>query len=160
VLATQWTQLDEWGKDGRMTDLSRTQILYPVFAMFYLVAFVLFRMGRMRFTAVARGEMDGRFYRTYDEGQEPPHMRVVTRHFINLFEMPVLFYVGTILAYVTGQVTHWLVGCAWAYVALRYLHSWIHLGSNDVLTRFRVYGASGIVLLVMWTSLLVQLVRQ
>ena len=142
-----------------MSGPSRTQILYPVFAMFYLVAFVLFRMARMRFGAVTRGEMDPRFYRTYDEGQEPPHMRVVTRHFINLFELPVLFYVAAILTYVSDQVTYWMVGCAWAYVAIRYLHSWIHLGTNDVLTRFRVYGASAIVLLVMWTSLLVQLLR-
>jgi hypothetical protein len=145
--------------DGRMAGPSPTQILYPVFAMFYLVAFVLFRMGRMRFTAVARREMDPRFYATYDDGQEPPHMRVVTRHFINLFEVPVLFYVGAILAYVTDQVTYWLIGCAWLYVALRYVHTWVHLGTNDVLTRFRVYGASGIVLLVLWTSLLVQLLR-
>lgn len=142
-----------------MTESSPTQILYPAFALFYLTAFVLFRMGYLRFTAVSRGEMDPRFYRTYDEGQEPPHMRVVTRHFINLFEMPLLFYVGTILAYVTGQGAPWLVGCAWAYVALRYLHSYVHLGTNDVLTRFRVYGASGMVLVVMWTSLLVGLVR-
>jgi hypothetical protein len=145
--------------DGGMADPSRTQILYPVFAMFYLVAFVLFRMARMRFGAVSRREMDPRFYRTYDEGQEPPHMRVVTRHFINLFEVPVLFYVGAILTYVTDQVTYWMIGCAWAYVVLRYVHTWVHLGTNDVLTRFRVYGASGLVLLVMWTSLLVQLLR-
>jgi hypothetical protein len=142
-----------------MSTLSRAQILYPVFAMFYLVAFVLVRMARMRFGAVQRREMDPRFYRTYDEGQEPAHMRVVTRHFINLFEMPVLFYVAVILTYVTDQVTYWMVGCAWAYVAVRYLHSWVHLGSNDVLTRFRIYGASALVLAVMWTTLLVQLLR-
>lgn len=142
-----------------MTNPSRVQILYPVFAMFYLVAFVLVRMARMRFGAVQRREMDPRFYRTYDEGQEPPHMRVVTRHFINLFEMPILFYVAAIMTYVTDQVSWWMVGCAWAYVGVRFLHSSIHLGSNDVLTRFRVYGLSALVLAVLWTSLLVQLVR-
>jgi hypothetical protein len=142
-----------------MTTPARVQILYPVFAMFYLIAFVLVRMARMRFGAVSRREMDPRFYRTYDEGQEPPHMRVVTRHFINLFEMPILFYVAAIMAYVTDQVSWWMVGCAWAYVAVRCVHSWVHLGPNDVLTRFRVYGLSGLVLGVMWTSLLVQLLR-
>ena len=142
-----------------MGDPSRTQILYPVFAMFYLVAFVLARMARLRLAAVGSREMNPRFYRTYDEGQEPEHMRVVTRHFINLFETPVLFYVGVILTYVSDQVTYWMVGCAWAYVAIRYLHSWVHLGSNDVLTRFRLYFASGLVLVVMWTTLLVQLLR-
>lgn len=140
-----------------MIESSPNLILYPVFAMFFLAAFVLARLARMRFGAVRRGEVSARFYQTYDEGEEPKELRVVTRHFINLFEMPVLFYVGVILIYITHQVTYWLVFCAWAYVGLRYLHSYIHLGTNDVLTRFRVYFASGVMLLVMWSSLLVQL---
>jgi hypothetical protein len=52
-----------------------------------------------------------------------------------------------------------LVACAWLYVALRYVHTWIHLTSNDVLLRFRIYFGSGLVLVVMWASLFVQLVR-
>lgn len=142
-----------------MTEVSPNLILYPVFAMFFLVAFVLARMARMRVGAVRKGDVSIRFYRTYDEGEEPKELRVVTRHFINLFEMPVLFYVGIILIYITHEVNYWLVFCAWAYVGLRYLHSYIHLGTNDVLTRFRVYFASGLVLVVMWSSLLVQLLR-
>jgi hypothetical protein len=125
--------------------------------MFYLVAFVLARMARMRFAAARSGAVDPRFYRTYDEGEEPKELRVVTRHFINLFEMPMLFYVGIVLIYIAQQVNVWLIVCAWGYVGLRYLHSYVHLTSNDVLTRFRIYFASGLVLLVMWTSLLVQL---
>jgi hypothetical protein len=142
-----------------MADPARTTILYPVFAMVLLVAIVLVRMARMRFSAVARGEMSARFYRTYAEGEEPEHMRVVTRHFVNLFEMPVLFYVVVILTYVTDQVGYWMIGCAWGYVGLRYLHSWVHLGSNDVLLRFRIFFASGMVLWAMWATLLVQLLR-
>lgn len=133
-------------------------ILYPVFAMFFLVAFVIGRLARMRFAAVTKRDVDVRFYRTYDEGAEPKEIRVVTRHFINLFEMPVLFYVGVILTYITHQVNYWLVLCAWVYVALRYLHSYVHLTSNDVMLRFRVYFTSALVLLVLWSSLLVQLI--
>lgn len=142
-----------------MSEPSPILILYPVFAMFYLVAAVLARMAYLRVGAVGRREVNARFYKTYDEGCEPEHIRVVTRHFINLFEVPVLFYVTVVMAYVTSQVSYWLIACAWTYVALRYLHTLIHLTSNDVLTRFRVYGASGLVLLVMWSSLLFQLVR-
>jgi hypothetical protein len=134
-------------------------ILYPVFAMFLLVAIVLVRMARMRFAAVGRGEVGARFYRAYQDGEEPEALRVVTRHFINLFEMPVLFYVGVILTYVTHQVSYWMVGCAWGYVAVRYAHTYVHLTFNDVLLRFKLYFASGFVLLVMWGSLLVQLLR-
>jgi hypothetical protein len=83
---------------------------------------------------------------------------VISRHFINLFELPVLFYVGVIMTYITHNVSAWLVGLAWLYVALRYVHSAVHLGSNDVRVRVTVYFASALVLLLLWASLFVQLV--
>jgi hypothetical protein len=61
-----------------------------------------------------------RFFRTYVGDDEPESLRVTSRHFSNLFEVPVLFYVVVLMTYVTGQVGYWLVGCAWVYVALRY----------------------------------------
>lgn len=142
-----------------MTQVDPNLILYPVFAMFYLTAGVLTYMGITRFGAVRRRTMNADFYKTYDRGEEPEHMRKITRNFINLFEVPVLFYTGVTLTYVTHQVSYWLIGCAWLYVALRYVHSYIHLTSNEVLLRFRIYIASGAVLLVMWTSLLVEILR-
>jgi len=42
-------------------------------------------------------------------------------------------------------------------VALRYAHTFVHLGRNDVRTRFGLYFASGFVLALMWGTLLVQL---
>jgi len=136
---------------------SDNAILYPAFAMFALVAFVLVRLAKLRFGAVSSGVVDVRFYRTYQGGEEPEHVRVVTRHFINLFEVPLLFYVIAIMTYVTHQSSTWMVACAWAYVAVRYVHSYVHLTSNNVLLRFRLYLGSGVVLAVLWISLLVQL---
>lgn len=142
-----------------MTEPSPSLILYPVFAMFLLVALVFLRMRSLRFAAVRRNEVSVTFYRAFQDGAEPEPLRVVSRHFANLFEVLVLFYVGVIMIYITHQVNYWLLGCAWAYVALRYVHSYVHLTSNDVVVRFSVYLASGVVLAVMWASLLVQLVR-
>lgn len=134
-------------------------ILYPVFAMFLLVAVVLLRMRAMRFAAVRQREVSVRFYKAFQGDEEPEALRVIARHFANLFEVPVLFYVGVLMAYVTHQVTYWLIGCAWAYVALRYAHTWMHLTRNDVVARFSLYFASGAVLVVLWSTLLVQLLR-
>ncbi len=141
-----------------MGDSSPNLILYPVFAMFLLVAIVLLRMRRLRFAAVRSGEVSIKYYRAYQDGDEPEALRVVSRHFVNLFEMPVLFYVGVIMVYITHNVNAWLVGLAWLYVALRYMHSVVHLGSNDVRVRVTVYFASAFVLFVLWASLFVQLV--
>jgi len=141
-----------------MADPSPDQILYPVFAMFVLVAIVLLRMRRLRFAAVRSGEVSIKYYRAYQEGDEPEALRVVSRHFVNLFEMPVLFYVGVIMTYMTHSVSAWMVGLAWAYVTLRYVHSWVHLGSNDVRVRVTVYFASAGVLGLMYASLFLKLV--
>lgn len=134
-------------------------VFYPAFAMFFLVAVVLSRMGFLRVNAVRRGEMPLSFYRTFDRGEEPEPLRVVTRQFINLFEMPLLFHVVVIFAFITNQVTYLFVGLAWAYVLLRYVHTAIHLTSNHVPLRLSAYASSGLVLLVAWVTLLVQLLR-
>jgi hypothetical protein len=140
-------------------DPASNQILYPVFALFALVVFVLMRMRSMRFAAVRNREVSVRFYQAFQDGSEPEPLRVISRHFVNLFEMPVLFYVVVLMTYVTHNVSGWLVGCAWAYVALRYAHSYVHLTSNHVPVRVGVYFASGAVLLLMWATLLVALLR-
>jgi hypothetical protein len=142
-----------------MNEAESARILYPVFAMFLLVSIVLLRMRSQRFAAVRKQEVDAAFYKAYPDGGEPESLRVIGRHFSNLFEMPVLFYAVVLMIYVTRHVSTFLVSCAWLYVALRYLHSYIHLGSNDVIARFSVYFASAFVLAVMWATLLVQLLR-
>lgn len=142
-----------------MGALSPTLILYPVFAMVALTLAVLLRLRSLRFAAVRRGEVPVTFFRAYPEGGEPEALRVASRHYVNLFEMPVLFYVLTVLLYVTQQVNAWMVGAAWLYVALRYGHSIVHLTSNRVLPRFTLYFASTAVLALMWVGLLVLLLR-
>jgi len=132
-------------------------ILYPVFAMFLLTAAVLTRMGIARFGAVRSGTISLGFYRTFDAGEEPERLRVITRHFINLFEVPVLFYVAVIIAHISHTATFLLVGLAWAFVLLRCLHSYVHLSANDVPLRVSFYAASGLVLVVFWGTLFVQL---
>jgi hypothetical protein len=72
--------------------------------------------------------------------------------------MPVLFYVVGILILQTGQTGILTLSLAWAYVALRYLHSYIHLSSNKVIHRFRVYVLSCLVLIALWLTMFIHLV--
>lgn len=136
------------------------RILYPIFGMFLVVCVVFARLATVRVKGVGSGRMDPSFYRLYQGTEEPEDLRKVTRHFLNLFEMPVLFYVVTILAYVTQQGTDAMVALAWAYVALRAVHAWVHLGSNDVRTRFRVFLLSNVALVLLWACLFVRLVTR
>jgi hypothetical protein len=118
--------------------------------MFVLTAFCLFRLAYLRFTAVSRGAIDAKFFKLYRDADEPANLRVHSRHLTNLFEAPVLFYVIVIIAFVTGQAGALPLILAWAYVILRYAHSYVHLTSNRVITRFRLFAVSWIVLAALW----------
>jgi len=132
-------------------------ILYPVFAMAALTFFCVSRMGLLRFSAVRRGEIDGRFFRLYRDYEEPEYLRVLSRHVVNLHEAPVLFYAISIIAAVTETVSPLILALAWAYVTLRYVHSYIHLTSNKVIHRFHCFVTSQFVLIILWLVVLVGL---
>ncbi len=132
-------------------------ILYPAFAMAALTFFCSGRMGILRFSAVRRGEIDGRFFRLYRDYEEPEYLRVLSRHVVNLHEAPVLFYVISIIALATETVSILILTLAWAYVALRYVHSYIHLTSNKVIYRFRCFVASQLALMILWLIVLLGL---
>lgn len=71
-------------------------------------------------------------------------------NFLNLFELPLLFYVLAAFAMITQTVSPFLVTLAWVYVGLRALHSLIHLTYNKVMHRFSAWAASTLVLWAMW----------
>ena len=121
------------------------ELFFPVFLLMFHTLIVAATMGYKRYSAVSSGEVSPSYYEVY-VGEEPPQLRVFTRHLINLLEVPILFYLGTIIAFVTGQQSVLILSLAWLYVGLRLVHSFIHLGSNVVLLRFKVFVASMLVL--------------
>lgn len=71
-------------------------------------------------------------------------------NFRNLFELPLLFYAALIIAAVTGTAAAPLPALAWAFVALRALHSFIQCTYNRVMHRFSAHIAGGVVLWAIW----------
>jgi hypothetical protein len=134
------------------------EIVYPMFAMFALTVFVLLRMLSLRYTAAKNEEINMRFFKSYRGYEEPEHLRVISRHVINLFEMPMLFYVVGILILQTAQTGVLTLSLAWAYVALRCIHSYIHLTSNKVMMRLRAFMASSLVLVALWLTVFIGLI--
>jgi hypothetical protein len=134
-------------------------ILYPVFAMSGLTLFCIGRLGYLRYHAVRAGEVDPRFFSLYRGFEEPDRLAVHSRHVINHFETPLLFYRGCVIAYVTDQQGPLAIGLAWAYVGLRYIHSYVHLTRNIVIIRFRMFLLSMAVLTVLWLTILTGTIR-
>jgi hypothetical protein len=129
-------------------------IIYPVVAMFMLTFSVIGYMVVSRLTAIRRGDVSIRYYRRYNEGEQTPRLQVIGRHAQNHFEVPPLFYIAILFLYVTGSVTPIAIALAWIYFGSRCLHSFIHLGSNDVTHRFIAFALSGLTLICLWTLLL------
>jgi hypothetical protein len=55
----------------------------------------------------------------------------VSYSYSNQFELPVLFYVLTILAWVTRHADLIFVVLAWVFVIFRYLQAYVHVTSNQ-----------------------------
>jgi hypothetical protein len=125
-------------------------IFAPMSVLAFWTGFVLLLTGFRRVRGVATGRIPRDAFRVGESPGVPVDVVVFNRNFMNLLEMPLLFYVVCIALYVTRHVAPGLVGLAWGFVGLRMAHSTIHLGSNRVLPRFAVFAASNLVLLVLW----------
>jgi len=79
----------------------------------------------------------------------PAENSSASNNFKNLCEMPVVFYATCLYLTVFGQVDDLHVTCAWTFVILRVLHSFIHCSYNRVLHRFVAYLLSSIAVWVM-----------
>jgi hypothetical protein len=132
-------------------------IMYPVVTMafltFFLGLFVLF--ARIRSVSAAAVPMS--FYEVFMGGEPPVYVLKTTRHWANLFEAPVLFYVACLAALVLNLDQVLFVQLAWAYVVVRMAHSLIHLTYNRVSHRLTMFLLSQGVLIVMWVILLLHL---
>lgn len=81
----------------------------------------------------------------------PDRLKQIGNAYQNQLEVPVLFYAAALLAIVAGVVDAFVVGLAWAFVALRIVHAAIHVTHNVVIRRFQVFVACVVVLSVMWS---------
>ena len=75
----------------------------------------------------------------------------------NQFELPVLFYVLTILAWMTRHADVVFVVLAWIFVIFRYLQAYVHVTSNQVRLRGAFFGVSALVLAIMWIIYIVEM---
>ena len=127
-----------------------TLIFWPVFGMFVLVTLVVMRLATLRFNIVKNKKINLDYYKLMRGDTEPDLLIAAARNLANLFEMPVLFYVVVFVIFSTGHVDSAMLLFSWLYVAFRAGHSFVHLTSNHVMTRFRLYFLSNICLMVLW----------
>jgi hypothetical protein len=76
----------------------------------------------------------------------PLRVRQVAYNYNHLMEQPTLFYALVVYSYLAGQQNWVNLALAWAYVAIRVVHSLVQATINAVLVRFGVFIAGSLVL--------------
>ena len=137
-----------------MSAAADPSILRPVLALVAWTLLVLLMLPVARWRAARRYGLGWDDFRHGESARVPPEARVANRVFMNLLEVPLLFYVTCFSAVLAGRADAWALRLAWTYVVLRVLHSLIQLGYNRVTHRFVVFALSNVVLGAMLVRLL------
>ncbi len=82
----------------------------------------------------------------------PPVATQFANSYLNQFELPVLFYVLTVLVLFTRQADLFFVLMSWVFVVLRIVQAFVHTTSNVVARRSMAFRAGVLVLLIMWIA--------
>ena len=138
--------------------MNQTTILLPIMALMGWTLTVFLLVVYQRFKAVLTRRLAVKEFKFGESENVPGDVSIPNRNFINLLEVPVLFYVVCLSLYVTQATDALGLALAWSYVGLRVIHSTIHLTYNNVVHRFAIYAVSNIVLALIWIRLLLQLI--
>ena len=134
-------------------------IFFPVLALVAWTFIVLTVIPFVRVRSARRREITADDFKFGESAAVPTYVRIPNRNYMNLLELPVLFYVVCVLLYVTAGASTVAVAVAWAYVALRVVHSAIHLSYNRVVHRLTAFALSNVALGVLWVMAAVHIAR-
>ena len=129
------------------------EMFWPMIAHVALVYILYMLLGYRRRKLVEAGKVRGSNYR--ENRDEPVESLVVKNCLANQFELPVLFYACCVLLYITEADNLPAVVLAWIFVALRYMHAFVHVTSNNLRYRSPLFAAGYVVLGAMWLWLAV-----
>jgi hypothetical protein len=129
--------------------MSIQTVLLPLFVLVLLTFVLGFWTANLRVQAVRSGQVKPRDI-ALRELNWPPHVLKIANAFQNQLELPLLFYVLTILAWITKQADLLFVVLAWIFVVLRILHAAVHVTSNHLGKRAILFIAGAAVLAMMW----------
>ena len=104
-----------------------------------------------RIPAITRAKLTYDPFRPSEEfhAQLPARVRWKGDNYSHLMEQPTVFYAVALALALTGDGSGATLVLAWAYVALRVVHSLIQVLINKVMIRFSVFTLSSLVLLAL-----------
>jgi len=136
--------------------MSVATILLPLFVQVALTFVVLFMTARSRIAAYKARQVNVAEV-AVNPTAWPVHVQQISNCYNNQFQLPVLFYVLTILAIVTRHADLIFVVLAWLFVISRIVHAYIHCTSNHMRHRFNAFAVGFFILLAMWIIFAVEI---
>src|SRR4051812_8005351 len=124
--------------------MSYQMILAPLFVQVLLTFAVAYGLAGSRFRAVKNSDVSGPV--SLRETNWPVYVRKFEYNYQNQFELPVLFYLLTVLSILTKHADLFFVLMAWVFVTLRVIHAFVHVTNNQIRLRGAFFIAGAIVL--------------
>jgi hypothetical protein len=139
--------------------MKQTAIFWPLLSLVALTLLVLLQIPIRRFRAYFTGRVASVDFKYGESSKVPIDVALPNRIFMNLVEVPVLFYTLSIIFFVTQSVDQIVVSLAWLYFSLRIIHTLIYITYNHVIHRFAIFAASNFVIVALLIYLASALAR-
>jgi hypothetical protein len=131
-------------------------ILAPLFVLVLLTFVLGFWIPVNSVPLLRRGEV-----RPQDVDLRQPNwprpVQQINNSYTSQFELPMLFYVLTILVMFTKHADILFVMMAWIFVLFRLAHAYVHVTSNNLRARGGLFGIAALVLAIMWLIFIVRI---
>ncbi|MBN4059743.1 MAG: hypothetical protein COA71_03350 [SAR86 cluster bacterium] len=124
-------------------------------AMVFLTAVIGLMTLMTRINAIRSGKLNPDYFKFMKGDEVPEDIVVTSRAFSNQFEVPLLFYVVTVLYLFLMPYDTFGFVLAWLFVFSRYVHAYIHLTYNHIIHRLIAFLFGFICVITMWINMLI-----
>lgn len=118
--------------------MNANHIFWPVLAQIFLALILYIVLGVRKAKAVKASEVN-RQQAALDNRVWPEAVVKVSNNIANQFEAPVLFYALCIAIYSINGVDMTTIILAWLFALSRFAHAYVHIGSNYVPMRLKLF---------------------
>jgi hypothetical protein len=125
-----------------------TLVFLPIFIQLALTLWLYIYLAMAKSKASKHGLVNESRRALHDDAW-PDSVLQINNCIRNQFEVPILFYIVTILIWLMGSVNIFVHVLAWIFVITRIVHATIHVTSNYVPLRRKVFMIGCLVLMAM-----------
>lgn len=129
--------------------MAKHLIYWPVLAQLLIPVLILLLNGKRKSADVKSGQFDREKAAMDNEAWSKPVV-LTSKNLANQFQLPVIFYVLCLILASIDAVAMATLVVAWVFVATRYVHAYVHVSTNYVPVRMRVFLLGALALFVLF----------